>query len=160
MATRTVTKNTETKLKNKEQNLRNATKSDDLDAVLENVKKIDTTCCYTKCKKRTSDFSIDCKYCGSKFCTTHGLPEIHGCGDAVKRDERQKFLHPQVKLSQHKHEQASDKLAAKLKQMQFERKAKQGVAYGLLDTERGTVRGLRVSAKVPSSGYLRKVTTI
>lgn len=129
-STRTVTKNSESKLKNKEKNVREAANSDNLDAVLDKVKKIDTTCCFTKCKKRTSDFSIDCKYCSGRFCTAHGLPEIHGCGEAVKRDERQKFLHPPVKLTQEKHEQASNKLTAKLKQMQFERKAKQGTGKG------------------------------
>ncbi|KAK5642651.1 hypothetical protein RI129_008818 [Pyrocoelia pectoralis] len=121
----TITKTSETKIKNKEKNLKKATDSNDLDTVLDNVKKIDVTCCFTKCKKKTSDFGIDCKYCSSRFCTAHGLPEIHGCGEAVKRDEQRKFQHLYTAPSQEKHNQAANKLTAKLKQMQFERKGKQ-----------------------------------
>ncbi|KAF2903471.1 hypothetical protein ILUMI_02705 [Ignelater luminosus] len=123
--TQTQTKSQESKLKSKNKNLEEATNSNDLDTVLNNIKKVDNTCSFTKCKNRTSDFAIQCKYCTGRFCTTHGLPEIHGCGEAVRRDEKRTFLHPHTKLSQEKHAQASDKLAAKLKQMQFERKAKQ-----------------------------------
>lgn len=123
MATVTVTKS---KLKNKEKQLQEATKSDDLDTVLKNIQKIDNVCGFTKCKKRTVDFSIDCKYCSRRFCTTHGLPEIHGCGEAVGKDEKSKFRHPITKLNKEEHEKASTKLNMKLKQMQFERKSKIG----------------------------------
>ncbi|XP_044259322.1 DNA-binding protein SMUBP-2 [Tribolium madens] len=124
MSTITITENS--KVKNKEKDLKQATSSNDLDAVLNKVKKIDNTCSFIKCKNRTNDFAIECKYCKGRFCPTHGLPEIHGCGDAVKKDERQKYLHPNVKLTQEKHSQAQTKLNMKLKQMQQERKAKQG----------------------------------
>lgn len=123
MATVTVTKS---KLKNKEKQLNEAVNSEDLDTVLKNIQKVDNTCAFTKCKKRTSDFSIDCKYCKQRFCTTHGLPEIHGCGEAVRKDERSKFEHPNVKLGKDEHEKASTKLTMKLKQMQFDRKSKMG----------------------------------
>ncbi|XP_017772367.1 PREDICTED: DNA-binding protein SMUBP-2 [Nicrophorus vespilloides] len=122
MATVTVTKNEN--IKNKTKEFQKAVIDKDLDVVLKNVKKIDNTCSFTKCKTRTSDFAITCKYCSGRFCTTHGLPEIHGCGDAVRKDEKQKFLHPGIKLSQEKHSQASTKLTMKLKQMELERKAK------------------------------------
>lgn len=125
MSTIVQTKTKEAKNK-KEQNLKEAMRGNDLDTVLDNVKQIDNACSFTKCKKKTTDFAISCKFCGGRFCTTHGLPEIHGCGEAVRRDEREKFLHPHSKLNQDKHQQASDKLAAKLKQMQVQRKSKQG----------------------------------
>lgn len=117
---------TQTKIKNKEKDLQKATSSNNLDKVLENVKKVDNTCSFTKCKNRTTDFAIECKYCSGIFCTTHGLPEIHGCGEAVRREEKRMFLHPKTKLSEDNHSKASTKLAMKLKQMEFERKAKQG----------------------------------
>lgn len=124
MATVTIT---ETKVKNKDQNLKEATASDNLDTVLNNVKKLDNTCSFDKCKKRIVDFAIHCKFCNNRFCTTHGLPEIHGCGDAVRKEERKKFLQNPAtsKLPEEKHNQASTKLTQKLKQMQSERKAKQ-----------------------------------
>lgn len=128
MATITQTK-TDSKVKDLNKDLQEATSSaGDLDSVLKNVKKIDNTCAFLKCKNRTSDFAIQCKYCNSRFCTTHGLPEIHGCGEAVRRDEKRKYLHPDVKLSNEKHSQAQSKLSTKLKQMQLERKSKQGFA--------------------------------
>lgn len=125
-STRTVTTEENAKLKNKEKQLKTATDSENLDNVLEKVKKIDNTCSFLKCKTKVADFSIHCKYCNNNFCTTHGLPEIHGCGEAVRRDERRKFEHPNEKLSKEKHEKAQTKLSIKLKQMQNERKSKQG----------------------------------
>lgn len=124
MATVTLT---EKQVKNKEQNLKEATASENLDTVLNNIKKLDNTCSFTKCKNKTVDFAIDCKYCNNRFCTTHGMPEIHGCGEAVRKDERKKFVNNfgATKLTEEKHNQASSKLTQKLKQMQVERKAKQ-----------------------------------
>lgn len=123
MSTVTVTNS---HVKNKEKDLKEATSSKNLDDVLNKVKKLDNTCSFTKCKTRTTDFAIECKYCNGRFCPAHGLQEIHGCGEAVRKDEKQKFLHPNVKLSQEKHSQAQTKLNMKLKQMQQERKSKQG----------------------------------
>lgn len=129
MATVTQTKTlTDSKIKDLNKDIQEATTSENLDSVLKNVKKIDNTCAFVKCKNRTSDFAIQCKYCNCRFCTTHGLPEIHGCGEAVRRDEKRKYLHPEVKLSSEKHSQAATKLSMKLKQMQLERKSKQGFA--------------------------------
>lgn len=124
--TTTVTQTNEKKIKNKDKALKTATTSNDLDTVLDKVKKIDNTCSFLKCRTKVADFSIHCKYCNNHFCTTHGLPEIHGCGEAVRRDERRKFEHPGgEKLSKEKHSQAQTKLSMKLKQMQNERKSKQ-----------------------------------
>lgn len=127
-STVTHSKTETTKLKNKEESLREATASTSLENVLDKVKKIDNTCSFLKCKNRTSDFAIYCKYCNNHFCTTHGLPEVHGCGEAVRRDEKHKFLHPKPTLSKTEHEKATTKLSVKLKQMQFERKSKQGTS--------------------------------
>ncbi|XP_060521184.1 DNA-binding protein SMUBP-2 [Cylas formicarius] len=124
--TKTIAKGSKQELKNKEKDLKEATSSKDIDDVLRKVKDIDNVCSFDKCKNKTNLISIDCKYCHSRFCTTHGLPEVHGCGEAVKRDERRQYVHPEPKLSQEKHQQAQTKLAMKLKQMQLERKSKQG----------------------------------
>lgn len=111
-----------TKLINKEKNLKDAVNSKNIDEVLKKVKDVDYRCSFTKCKNRTKDFAIDCKFCNGRFCPSHGLPEIHGCGEAVRREEKRKMLHPQPKLSQEKHSQAQQKLSMKLRQMQLERK--------------------------------------
>lgn len=119
---------TQTKSKNLKKDLEQATSKVDLDAVLDNVKKLDNTCAFVKCKTKTNDIAIQCKYCNRRFCTSHGLPEIHGCGEAVRRDEKRKYLHPETKLSNDAHQQASTKLNMKLKQLQQERKSRQGFA--------------------------------
>lgn len=118
----TVTETKEETAKNKEKNLKEAVSSKDFDDVIKKVKAVDYICSFTKCRNKTKDFAIDCKFCNGRFCTSHGLPEIHGCGEAVKREERRKMLHPQPKLSQEKHSQTQTKLTMKLKQLQLERK--------------------------------------
>ncbi|KAK9873157.1 hypothetical protein WA026_021390 [Henosepilachna vigintioctopunctata] len=126
MSTSTSTK-TKEKPKLKETELHKITSSSkDLDEILKNVKKIDNTCSFVKCKTSIANFAIDCKYCKGRFCPSHSLPEIHGCGEAVRRDEKDKFNHPYVKLNQEIHEKAQTKLTMKLKQMQLDRKSKQG----------------------------------
>mgnify|MGYP003507536221 CR=1 FL=1 len=58
----------------------------------------------------------------------HILAEVHGCGDAVKKKEREEFLHPKVdtRKMQHQveHDKAKKNLSSKLKQMELERRAK------------------------------------
>ncbi|ENN79912.1 DNA-binding protein SMUBP-2-like [Dendroctonus ponderosae] len=121
------TKTTEnTHVKNKQKDLQEATSSKDEQQVLEKVKTLDNVCTFTKCKNKTNLIAIDCKFCKGRFCTSHGLPEIHGCGEAVRREERREYMHPDPKLSHDKHEQAQTKLNMKLRQMQLERKSKQG----------------------------------
>lgn len=110
------------KLNEKEKHLKEAVSSKTIDEVIKKVKDVDYSCSFIKCKNRTKDFAIDCKFCNGRFCPSHGLPEIHGCGEAVRREERRKMLHPQPKLSQEKHSQAQTKLTMKLRQMQLERK--------------------------------------
>ncbi|XP_050311721.1 DNA-binding protein SMUBP-2 [Anthonomus grandis grandis] len=112
--------------KKKNQDLKEATCTKDEDTAINNVKTLDNVCTFTKCKNKTTLIGIDCKFCKGRFCTTHGLPEIHGCGEAVRREEKREYHHPEPKLSNEKHEQAQTKLNMKLRQMQQERKSKQG----------------------------------
>nr|XP_023027798.1 DNA-binding protein SMUBP-2 [Leptinotarsa decemlineata] len=114
----------EKKTKSKEQHLKEAVNLKNIDDVLEKVEAIDNKCSFTACKNRTKFFAIDCKFCKGRFCTTHGLPEIHGCGEAVRREERKKFEHPGPQMSQQKHSENQAKLAMKLRQIQLERKPK------------------------------------
>ncbi|KAF7271075.1 hypothetical protein GWI33_016035 [Rhynchophorus ferrugineus] len=105
----TVTKTETQLLKNKEKDFKEATSSKDLDDVINKVKKIDNICDFVKCKNKTNLIAIDCKFC-----------------KAVRREERREYMHPEPKLSHEKHDQAQTKLTMKLKQMQLERKSKQG----------------------------------
>ncbi|XP_022912138.2 DNA-binding protein SMUBP-2 [Onthophagus taurus] len=126
----TSTKTDDKKVKDKNKEINEAASGSNIDEVLEKIKEIDNTCAFGKCKTKTANFAIQCKYCNLRFCTSHGLPEIHGCGEAVRRDEKRKYMHPEPKLSENKHEKAATKLSMKLKQMQMERKAKQYSSKG------------------------------
>lgn len=41
-------------------------------------------CRHPGCKKIALIVLPKCEYCDARFCTTHMLPEVHGCGDACK----------------------------------------------------------------------------
>ena len=95
-----------------------------LDNVLEAVKTVDQTCDYKKCKQKTNLMGSDCCFCKQRFCFKHGLPEVHGCGEAVKKQERTEFLHPlPAKTVQAKEDlaKAKVKLEQKLKSMSIQR---------------------------------------
>ncbi|KAG7397992.1 DNA-binding protein SMUBP-2 [Phytophthora boehmeriae] len=44
-----------------------------------------------RCRKSISMLGSVCKFCKLKFCYDHALPEVHGCGDAVRKFERAAF---------------------------------------------------------------------
>lgn len=109
------------------QPLPSATVEQNLDNVLEAVKTVDQTCDYKRCKQKTNMMGTSCGFCKQRFCFKHGLPEIHGCGEAVKRQEREEFMHPlPAKTVQAKEDlkKAHGRLEQKLKQMNLSRKAK------------------------------------
>lgn len=98
----------------------------ELDDVLDAVKQLDLTCDYNKCKTKTTLMHQYCQFCQHRFCYKHGLPEIHGCGEAVKRLEREQFLRPVPQRTLQKQEdlkKAHEKIKQKLKDMNFARKA-------------------------------------
>lgn len=70
----------------------------------------------------------NCELCKSRYCMKHSLAEVHGCGEAIKKKEREDFLHPKVdtRKMQHQvdHDKAKKTLSTKLKQMELERRAK------------------------------------
>lgn len=69
----------------------------------------------------------DCHHCKKRFCFKHGLPEVHGCGEDIKREERKNFLHPKpVKTIRQEEDvkNAKKRLDAKLKDMQVGRMQK------------------------------------
>ncbi|XP_020815184.1 DNA-binding protein SMUBP-2 isoform X2 [Drosophila serrata] len=98
-----------------------------LDDVLTAVKEVDNLCDYPRCKTKTSLMGQDCQHCKKRFCFKHGLPEVHGCGEEIKRDERKKFLHPKPAKTIRQEEDvknAKKRLDAKLKDMQVGRMQK------------------------------------
>ncbi|GMF31750.1 unnamed protein product [Phytophthora lilii] len=84
-----------------------------------------TNCAFqssSRCKKSTSMLGSVCKFCKLKFCYDHALPEVHGCGDAVRKSERTAFQQlmtrsnetPQKKLTGDKRKLLKKKLEEKV----------------------------------------------
>ncbi|XP_067137867.1 DNA-binding protein SMUBP-2-like [Centruroides vittatus] len=61
---------------------------EDIDTLLTEIKKADSTCFFTKCKTNITVLSQRCQFCGNNFCLSHHMPEIHGCGDAARSHAR------------------------------------------------------------------------
>ncbi|XP_058826115.1 DNA-binding protein SMUBP-2 [Topomyia yanbarensis] len=117
-----------------------------LDHVLEAVKTVDQTCDFKRCKQKTNMMGSNCEFCKQRFCFKHGLPEIHGCGEAVRKQERETFLHPlpaKTVQAQEDLKKAHGRLDQKLKQMSLSRKAKPpgGPGEGSSARGRGKRRG-------------------
>ena len=41
-----------------------------------------------RCKTKIQTLGQTCKYCRHRFCLTHALAEVHGCGDLAKQEAR------------------------------------------------------------------------
>lgn len=65
---------------------------DDLDSLLEQMRVQDKTCNFTSCKKSVNHLGITCPYCHKKYCMTHNMAEVHGCGETAKRIAKQEYL--------------------------------------------------------------------
>ncbi len=79
--------NNKSKMKNKSENKIKSIslpEDDDIDVLIACVKKADNICSYTRCKTNISVLGQSCRFCGHRFCLTHSMPEIHGCGDEVR----------------------------------------------------------------------------
>lgn len=98
----------------------------DLDNVLTEVKQLDNTCDFVTCRHKTTIIGHDCNLCEQRFCMKHLLPEVHGCGGAVKKTERAEFLRippkPTPKQFVKDHNKAQKRLDQKLKEMSLARK--------------------------------------
>lgn len=100
-----------------------------LDQVLKSVKQLDNTCDFLRCRTKTSLIGQDCSLCEQRFCMKHQLPEVHGCGGAVKKSERTEFIKQKPRptlpisaaLRRNEHKDAHSRLEQKLKEMSLAR---------------------------------------
>lgn len=61
---------------------------DDFDALIAAAQKENTFCHFSGCKQRTSVLGQTCEFCSQRFCLTHHIPEVHGCGTRAKENAR------------------------------------------------------------------------
>lgn len=75
--------------KTKPEKARPVEQLDDLDLLLEEMKKADKTCNFSSCKKSANHLGIICPFCKKKYCMTHNTAETHGCEERARRMARQ-----------------------------------------------------------------------
>lgn len=64
---------------------------EDFDALVSAVVKADNTCSFTKCSASTTTLGQFCMHCSRRYCLSHHLPEIHGCGEKARAHARQRI---------------------------------------------------------------------
>ena len=65
---------------------------DDEDALLDALVASVGKCSAARCTKSTTTTGATCKLCRLRFCYEHGMPEVHGCGDAARGAARAAWL--------------------------------------------------------------------
>ncbi|KAM4017789.1 DNA-binding protein SMUBP-2 isoform 2-T2 [Anomaloglossus baeobatrachus] len=65
--------------------------TDDFDALIAATVKADNTCGFAKCKSSVVTVGDFCIHCNKRYCLSHHIPEIHGCGDKAKAKARMRI---------------------------------------------------------------------
>ena len=65
---------------------------DDFDALIDAVQKLDSSCCFKKCKTSVQTLFNVCMHCNGRYCMSHHIPEVHGCGDAARAQARSQII--------------------------------------------------------------------
>ncbi|XP_007171177.2 DNA-binding protein SMUBP-2 [Balaenoptera acutorostrata] len=64
---------------------------EDFDALVSAAIKADNTCGLAKCTASVVTLGQLCLHCGRRYCLSHHLPEIHGCGERARAHARQRI---------------------------------------------------------------------
>ncbi|XP_026706235.1 DNA-binding protein SMUBP-2 [Athene cunicularia] len=64
---------------------------EDIDALISAAVKADTTCSFPRCKASVTTLGQLCLHCNSRYCLSHHIPEVHGCGAKAKAHARQRI---------------------------------------------------------------------
>ncbi|XP_011498018.1 PREDICTED: DNA-binding protein SMUBP-2-like [Ceratosolen solmsi marchali] len=94
-------------------------KMDDFDKIIDEFKKSNSICSFNGCKKSTNLIKLVCEFCKKWFCLEHGMQEIHGCGNAIRRKEQKAFKRRKLKTIT---KQDKEKFSQKLKNLEEARK--------------------------------------
>ncbi|XP_073429997.1 DNA-binding protein SMUBP-2 isoform X2 [Dendrobates tinctorius] len=62
--------------------------TDDFEALIAAAVKADNTCGFAKCKSSVVTVGDFCIHCNKRYCLSHHIPEVHGCGDKAKANAR------------------------------------------------------------------------
>ncbi|KAJ8252013.1 hypothetical protein COCON_G00213250 [Conger conger] len=72
----------------KADSIESALAGDDFDALIDAVVKADSFCASAKCKASVRTMGQLCPFCNRRYCLSHHIPEVHGCGDLAKAHAR------------------------------------------------------------------------
>ncbi|NXL94262.1 SMBP2 protein, partial [Alectura lathami] len=64
---------------------------EDIDALISAAMKADNTCSFPRCKASVTTLGQLCLHCSRRYCLSHHIPEVHGCGDRAKAQARQRI---------------------------------------------------------------------
>lgn len=96
---------------------------EDFDSVIAEFQEKHKRCSWTNCRIAVALLGVTCVHCKQRFCISHGLPEMHGCGVAACKAAKHEFRHPKpAKPDLLKRSAMSKKLEKKLTKMAEERK--------------------------------------
>lgn len=108
--------------------MKNVNKDDDFDALVEAAIAADNHCAMNHCKKLVGTLGLLCQHCRRRFCFSHQMPELHGCGHEARVAARQEFRSPPKgsggSKKALKQELLRKKLNSKLQDMSLSRQGK------------------------------------
>ncbi|XP_067902110.1 DNA-binding protein SMUBP-2 isoform X2 [Heterodontus francisci] len=61
---------------------------EDFDALIAASIKADSVCAFLKCKESILTLGQHCIHCNKRYCLSHHIPEVHGCGGSAKAHAR------------------------------------------------------------------------
>ncbi|KAM9660349.1 DNA-binding protein SMUBP-2 [Trichechus inunguis] len=64
---------------------------EDFDALVSAAIKADNTCGFAKCLASVVTLGQLCLHCSRRYCLSHHLPEVHGCGERARAHARQRI---------------------------------------------------------------------
>ncbi|KFR16665.1 DNA-binding protein SMUBP-2, partial [Opisthocomus hoazin] len=64
---------------------------EDIDALISAAIKADNTCGFLSCKASVTTLGQLCLHCSRRYCLSHHIPEVHGCGEKAKAHARQRI---------------------------------------------------------------------
>uniref|UniRef100_U3I681 DNA-binding protein SMUBP-2 n=1 Tax=Anas platyrhynchos platyrhynchos TaxID=8840 RepID=U3I681_ANAPP len=64
---------------------------EDIDALISAAIKADNTCGFPRCKASVTTLGQLCLHCNRRYCLSHHVPEVHGCGEKAKAHARQRI---------------------------------------------------------------------
>jgi len=82
------TKAKKNKKKKKPHQKENIGSEDDFDSLCEQFQSLDKVCNFPRCKTLVATLGVTCKFCGVRFCLTHSMAEVHGCGEEARSSAR------------------------------------------------------------------------